>query len=769
MSLNAHMKITWITLVTLSVHCCVVMAQTTFQKNYGTFNADGCADFVITADSGYAAVGYNVNIGAGSQDVCLIKTDKSGVLEWARNYGGVNQETASSVALTQDGGYILCGYTNSYGAGFDDIYVIRTDSVGGVVWAKVFGSPGSERGHEVIATNDGGFVVVGGTYGFGAGSMDAYLLKLDLNGNVEILKAYGGAGYDEAFSVIQTNDGGFGLTGSMSSFGAGGEDIYFIRTDSKGDVIWSRTYGGDLWDRASSIEQTSDGGYIIAGFTESFAMMKHYVLQCYLLKVDSIGVPQWSKAFGKMNSENIAHDVIQSADGGYCVAGYSGHFTGDYRAYVVKTDASGDLEWSKIQGEGTLNTFEAVAQTYDGGFVMGGYTNGLGALTEMWLSRGDSFGFNKCYSADSVTLMKDTIPIVTVPGDTAMDGIFADTSAVFDTSVVLDETVICSNLCNVVASFEIADTILCIGDTLFLSSSSVGADNVLWYFAGEVYADTTDTFYVADSLGTYNFALVADSQFCEDEHSYDITITDTVISDFTFVINNLTVDFEEETEYANSLTWYFGTGDTDTVDNPLYTYPDTGMYTACLVAQSTCSSDSTCYAIYINCSYPLANYSYVATGLSVDFTNLTTLADSYYWIFGDGNASSDTNATHSYAASGTYEVCLIATNSCGSSDTCLDVTVMGDTTGMDEFNHLNPHVYMDAELKQIILRIDQRVDNGIKLALTNMLGQKIDIVSHPSLDGREYVIGTPSISPGLYYLTLTLGSYTYIEKLLIMK
>ena len=150
MALNAHMKITWITLATLSVHCCVVMAQTTFQKNYGTFNADACTDFVITADSGYAAVGYNVNIGAGSQDVCLIKTDKSGVLEWARNYGGVNQETASSVALTQDGGYILCGYTNSYGAGFDDIYVIRTDSVGGVVWAKVFGSPGSERGHEVI-------------------------------------------------------------------------------------------------------------------------------------------------------------------------------------------------------------------------------------------------------------------------------------------------------------------------------------------------------------------------------------------------------------------------------------------------------------------------------------------------------------------------------------------------------------------------------------------------------------------------------------------
>jgi len=769
MLFKTHIKIAWITLVIVIVHCCVVLAQTTFQKNYGTFNADACTDFVITADSGYAAVGYNMNIGAGSQDVSLIKTDKSGVLQWARNYGGVNQETASSVALTQDGGYILCGYTNSYGAGFDDIYVIRTDSVGGVVWAKVFGSPSSERGHEVIATSDGGFAVVGGTYSFGAGGMDAYLLKLDMNGDIEFLRAYGGTGYDEAFSVIQTNDGGFVFVGTISSFGAGGEDIYFVRTDTKGEVMWSRTYGGDVWDRASSVEQTSDGGYIIAGFTESFAMMKHYAFQCYLLKLDSIGVPEWSKVFGKMNSENIAHDVIQAADGGYCVAGYSGSFTGDYRAYVVKTDAVGDLEWSKIQGEGALNTFESVAQTYDGGFLLGGYTNGLGGLSEMWLSRGDAFGFNKCYSADSITLMKDTIPIVTVPGDTVIDGVFADTSAVFDTTVVLDETVICSNLCNVVASFEVADTILCIGDTLFLSSSSVGAENVQWYFAGEVYADTTDTFYVADSLGTYNITLLADSQFCEDEHEYDITITDTVISDFTFAINNLTVDFEEETEYSTSLTWYFGTGDTDTIDNPLYTYPDTGVYNACLVAQSSCSVDSICYAIYINCLYPIPNYSYVATGLAVDFTNLATLADSYYWIFGDGNASSDTNATHTYAGSGTYEVCLIATNACGSSDTCLDITVIGETTGMNEVGHLNPQVYVDTEFSQIILRMDYRSDKGIALALTNMLGQKIDIESYAAPDGREYVIGTPSISPGLYCLTLTMGHYTYMSKLLIMQ
>jgi PKD repeat protein len=365
--------------------------------------------------------------------------------------------------------------------------------------------------------------------------------------------------------------------------------------------------------------------------------------------------------------------------------------------------------------------------------------------------------------------MKDTIPIVTVPGDTVIDGIFADTSAVFDTTVVLDETVICSNLCNVVASFEVADTILCIGDTLFLSSLSTGADNVLWYLAGEVYADTTDTFYVADSLGTYNITLLADSQFCEDEHEYDITIAETVISDFTFVINNLTVDFEEETEYSTSLTWYFGTGDTDTIDNPLYTYPDTGVYNACLVAQSSCSVDSTCYAIYINCPYPIANYSYVATGLSVDFTNLTTLADSYYWIFGDGNASSDTNATHTYAGSGTYGVCLISTNACGSSDTCLDITVIGDTTGLDEFKHLNPHVYVDTESSRIILRMDQRAEHEMALALTNILGQRVDISTWQSPDGKEYVIGTPSISPGLYCLTLTMGSYTYTSKLLIMQ
>lgn len=728
--------------------------QTTFQMHYGSTSAEVCNDLIITADSGYVMAGYATNIGAGSIDMCLVKIDKTGNQEWAVNYGGITQEMVRSVAETQDGGYILCGYTNSFSVGYDDVYLIKTDNKGSVIWARSYGGPTTERGNDVVATSDGGYAVVGGTY-FGGASSDAFLLKVDSLGNQEFMKMYGGTGFDEAYSIITLSNGGFGILGASTSFGAGGEDFYFIKTDDTGEITWSRTYGGDAWDRGASLVQTFDGGYVLTGHTESFTLTKHSILQCYILKVDSFGIPEWSKAVGKINSENVAYDIIQTVDSGYCLVGYSSHFTGPYQGYIVKTDKLGNYEWSKTGGSGSLNYLNAVAQTYDQGFVVGGFSNGLGGQSDFWLARTDDVGFNKCNSSDSITLIHDTLPFMTIPADTAISGAFSDTSAVIQTNVSLNESLLCNNLCNTEAEFPFDDSIFCQGDTVQLSGNISGAGNPQWYLDGQPYAYVADTFYVADSLGSFDIVFIASEQACSDSVTHSITITDTVLSDFSYVIDNLTVSFSEQSSFAENWVWYFGTGDIDSANNPVYTYPDTGTFTACLVSSNDCNSDSICNDIHIDCPYPEAIFTFTTDDLFVNFDNNSIYGGTFYWIFGDGNSSTDTNAIHTYGESGTYQVCLSATNNCGSNISCEDVTVVEPTPGLVEFNLTNASIFIDAVSKEIVLNLNYPVQGRLELDLRNSLGQKINIRYAQSPQRTQYVVSTVSLSRGLYFLTLS--------------
>jgi hypothetical protein len=224
-------------------------------------------------------------------DVYLVKTSASGDTLWTRTYGGTGEDYGNSVQQTSDSGYIVAGYTNSFGAGNEDVYLVKTSASGDALWTRTYGGTGEDYGNSVQQTSDSGYIVAGWTNSFGAGGHDIYLIKTNASGDTLWTRTYGGTGGDEGYSVQQTSDGGYIIAGYTGSFGAGGWDVYLIKTNASGDTLWTSTYGGAYDDWGYSVGQTSDGGYIVAGFTDSWSGS----WDVYLVKTDgngSVGVEE---------------------------------------------------------------------------------------------------------------------------------------------------------------------------------------------------------------------------------------------------------------------------------------------------------------------------------------------------------------------------------------------------------------------------------------------------------------------------------------------
>jgi hypothetical protein len=353
-----------------------------WSKTYGGTNADYASSVVQTNDGGYAIAGYTSSYGSGKKDFFLVKTRADGTLEWNKTYGGTNDDYANSLVQTNDGGYALLGFTNSFGAGNGDFWLVKTNSAGTMLWNKTYGGTNSDYAYSLVQTADGGYALAGSTYSYGAGSPNGWLVKTDSAGNKQWNKTYGGASYDEARSLVQTGDGGYALAGDTNSFG-GGYDFWLVKTDSDGLSQWNKTYGGKNSDSAWTVVQTDDGGYALAGSTSSYGAGSN---DFWLVKTDWAGNAQWNKTYGGTNSD-LGTSLVQTADGGYALAGSTYSFgAGYFDFWLVRTDAGGTLLWNRTCGGANFDLGPSLVQTADGGYALAGSTSSYGSGNyDAWL------------------------------------------------------------------------------------------------------------------------------------------------------------------------------------------------------------------------------------------------------------------------------------------------------------------------------------------------------------------------------------------------
>ena len=319
-----------------------------WSKTFGGTGTDGLVSVQQTSDGGYILAGCTDSYGAGSRDFWLVKTDSNGNKLWDMTFGGTECDVANSVQQTSDGGYILTGKTSSYGAGNEDFWLVKTDSNGSKQWDKTFGGTNSDEAASVQQTSDGGYILAGFTTSYGGGFSDFWLVKTDSDGNKEWDKTLGGSSYECAQSVQQTSDGGYILAGCTDSYGAGSRDFWLVKTDSNGNKLWDMTFGGTECDVANSVQQTSDGGYILAGYTDPCGGGGGSC-DIWLVKTDSDGDKEWDKTLGGSSHES-AYSVQQTSDGGYILAGYTDSYGGgSCGAWLIKVgDAPTPISYIRV-------------------------------------------------------------------------------------------------------------------------------------------------------------------------------------------------------------------------------------------------------------------------------------------------------------------------------------------------------------------------------------------------------------------------------------
>jgi hypothetical protein len=362
----------------------------TWEKTFGGDTTDKGCSVRPTSDGGYIVAGYTRSEGAGRSDAWLVKTDAGGNKLWDKFFGGENPDMAESAEPTADGGHIVIGSTWSYGAGGWDAWLIKTDANGNEEWSKTFGGPEHDYGESGQQTADGGYVIAGTTESYADSSHnDIWLIKIDPNGNESWSATFTGeGGYSGANSVQQTRDGGYIVTGWTSPISGeqGSGDLALIKTDTVGNLSWSLALGGADQEWGNSVQQTTDGGYVVVGFARSVAGNN----DVWLVKTDSAGDVTWKRTFGTDSTE-CGNSVQQTADGGYVIAGYAaphGYETRD--AWIIKTDGDGILVRDTTFGGPGADEALSVMQTSDGGYVVTGYTTSSGAgFEDVWLFKTD--------------------------------------------------------------------------------------------------------------------------------------------------------------------------------------------------------------------------------------------------------------------------------------------------------------------------------------------------------------------------------------------
>jgi hypothetical protein len=392
-------KILLYLIFTFITYC--IDAQVTFQKSLNGLDRDESFSVHQTFDGGYIDAG---NTSSGSNNsIYLIKTDAYGDSVWTKTYAGIACNAKGYDAIqTIDGGYVILGGLLPPSPTGEDFFLLKTDSLGNVIFEKTFAGSLDDRGASLKQTPDGGYIITGYTNSFGS-TVDVFILKTDITGNTLWTKKFAGSITRWGDFINLTSDGGYIITGWIDSSGTGDGSVYLIKTDSLGNPLFSKAYAGGVDNQGHSVQQTIDGGYIIAGVTFVMIAPMTRINHIYLIKTDNIGNLLWTKKFGGCCNDG-ANSVAQTTDGGYILTGASNSFTGNGlyagNLFIIKTNNLGKIGWCKYYGS-NLNAQDSgnsIQQTTDGGYVATGGTSD--SYYDGYLLKTDSLGNVGCNAYD---------------------------------------------------------------------------------------------------------------------------------------------------------------------------------------------------------------------------------------------------------------------------------------------------------------------------------------------------------------------------------
>lgn len=405
--------------------------DTLWTRTYGGDTTDiGISVVESQSNDGYVIAGWTYSYGNGNRDVYIVKTDTAGNVQWEKTYGGTDYDLANSIKRTEDGGYIVIGTTHSFGAGSNDFYLLKLSANGDTLWTRTYGDWPLDRGRDVEQLTNGGYILVGGSVAPAAtNDYDYYLIKTDSLGDTLWTKRFGGTDKDMPYDVEVSNDQGYIIAGFTESFGSGSHDAYIVKTDSLGNQEWAKTYGSTSSDNAYSIVPTSDGGYIFTGRTDSYSAGD---FDAYIVKLDSLGIVEYQKTYGD-SLNDAANDVIETTDGNYIVAGGIKSYTYNIDVYLLKIDMFCDTLWTKRFGGFYKDAAKCIQELSNNNYIMTGetYSSGSSDDADVYLLR--------TYIADITPPIIDS---TTMWNDTTYSGPFPVYSKVIDSLSDVDSVLL---------------------------------------------------------------------------------------------------------------------------------------------------------------------------------------------------------------------------------------------------------------------------------------------------------------------------------------
>lgn len=378
---------------------------------YGTKQGDPAYAMARTVDLGYVTAGNTYATSTGLPDFWLVKTDLKGDVVWQMAYGGAKTDHLAAITATQDGGFIVAGETDSFGAGKYDYWLMKLDADGKIEWQKTYGGLDNDYARTVVQTSEGGFIVAGESRSFGAGGYNAWVLKLDRDGVVEWEYLYGGSAEDFVCSVAELKDNGYAIFGHTYSFGVKKSDLWLTRLSKSGEILGQLTYGGEEFEYANSMTFLDNGGFLLTARTHSFGGGAG---DAWVIKIKETGGIEWQKALGGKELDYL-NDVALPPGDEFVLAGETFSFgQGEGDAWIMLLNANGAILWEKAYG-GALRDHAAALCTLVDGLAATGYTYSFGAGDrDMWTLKIDpdgSIDFTPSSGAkavDTTALVEDT-------------------------------------------------------------------------------------------------------------------------------------------------------------------------------------------------------------------------------------------------------------------------------------------------------------------------------------------------------------------------